>query len=61
MEGKPHSVLQEGIGEGLLIGVTSKFNLRIVAFLQEEDGCSKQKTWPVTGLDRTMGHCLLPV
>lgn len=47
---------QEGIGEGLLIGVTSKFNLRIVAFLQGRrmDVPSRRHS-PVTGLDRTAG------
>lgn len=45
LEGKPHPV--SGIGEGLLKGVISKFNLRMSSISPGEDkGCSRQKTQP---------------
>lgn len=45
LEGKPHPV--SGIGEGLLKGVISKFNLRMSSISPgEEKGCSRQKTRP---------------
>ena len=47
---------REGVGEGLLTGVTSKFNLSIVAFLQgRRMDVPGRRHSPATGLDRTAG------